>query len=163
MQCAQLLISTYHYWRLDFADSTVSLAEPSVELLTGNQAETLQLQLSLDSEQERKRALEEQARHEMESRVPRWVWVVLLLLGWNELIAVLSNPLLLILLMFVGGASFYAHRLGVLMPTIELVGSTIKKQALSMLSPPPTSQQPSSASSSASSPTLGKADSKKFE
>ena len=38
-----------------------------------------------------------------ESHVPWWLFVVLVVLGWNELMAVLTNPLLLLMLLTVGG------------------------------------------------------------
>jgi hypothetical protein len=38
-----------------------------------------------------------------ESHVPWWIFALLVVLGWNELMAILTNPLLLLMLLTVGG------------------------------------------------------------
>ncbi|KAJ2908336.1 Dynamin-like GTPase that mediates homotypic ER fusion [Coemansia aciculifera] len=52
-------------------------------------------------------------------RVPPWVLVLLVLLGWNEAMAVLFNPVYLVLVCLVGGAAFVVHSLGLWAPLLR--------------------------------------------
>ncbi|KAJ2516617.1 Dynamin-like GTPase that mediates homotypic ER fusion [Coemansia sp. RSA 1939] len=47
-----------------------------------------------------------------QSHVPAWVLVLLVVLGWNEAMAILFNPLYLVLAALVGGSAFVIHSLG---------------------------------------------------
>ncbi|KAJ2483705.1 Dynamin-like GTPase that mediates homotypic ER fusion [Coemansia sp. RSA 2320] len=52
-------------------------------------------------------------------RVPPWVLALLVLLGWNEAMAVLFNPLYLLLVALVAGAAFVVHSLGLWRPLLR--------------------------------------------
>lgn len=54
-----------------------------------------------------------------QNRVPVWVLVLLVLLGWNEAMAVLFNPLYLVVVAIVGGAAFVVHNLGLWGPVLH--------------------------------------------
>ncbi|KAJ2576697.1 Dynamin-like GTPase that mediates homotypic ER fusion, partial [Coemansia sp. RSA 1836] len=53
------------------------------------------------------------------ARVPPWVLVLLVLLGWNEAMAVLFNPVYLVLVCMVGAAAFVVHSLGLWRPLLR--------------------------------------------
>ncbi|KAJ2859726.1 Dynamin-like GTPase that mediates homotypic ER fusion [Coemansia aciculifera] len=55
-------------------------------------------------------------------KVPAWVLVLLVLLGWNEAMAVLFNPLYLVLVCMVGGAALVVHLLGMWGPLLRAAG-----------------------------------------
>ena len=61
--------------------------------------------------------------------IPPYVLLLLLILGWNELMAVLSSPLLLLLVLFVGGGLFILHQLQYFGPVEEMVW-TIGRQVV---------------------------------
>ncbi|KAJ2776779.1 Dynamin-like GTPase that mediates homotypic ER fusion, partial [Coemansia linderi] len=52
-------------------------------------------------------------------RVPPWLIVLLVMLGWNEAMAVLFNPLYLVLVCMVGGGVFVVHFLGMWGPLLR--------------------------------------------
>ncbi|KAJ2739739.1 Dynamin-like GTPase that mediates homotypic ER fusion, partial [Coemansia sp. BCRC 34301] len=52
-------------------------------------------------------------------KVPAWVLVLLVLLGWNEAMAVLFNPVYLVLVCMVGGAAVVVHSLGLWGPLLR--------------------------------------------
>ncbi|KAJ2522890.1 Dynamin-like GTPase that mediates homotypic ER fusion [Coemansia sp. RSA 2049] len=54
-----------------------------------------------------------------QSHVPAWVLVLLVVLGWNEAMAILFNPLYLVLAALVGGSAFVIHSLGLWGPVVR--------------------------------------------
>eukprot|EP00127_Corallochytrium_limacisporum_P004079 Clim_evm24s157 gene=Clim_evmTU24s157 len=57
-------------------------------------------------------ALETQRHNSMETKMPTWAYAVGLLLGANEIYAILVNPVLLVLMLILGGIAFTLHKLG---------------------------------------------------
>ncbi|KAJ1960459.1 Dynamin-like GTPase that mediates homotypic ER fusion [Dipsacomyces acuminosporus] len=60
-----------------------------------------------------------------QNHIPVWAIVVMIILGWNEAMTILFNPVYLILVALVGGAAFVVHNLGLWGPVIRaLNGAT---------------------------------------
>jgi hypothetical protein len=55
---------------------------------------------------------------QLKTEIPRWVLPILLVLGWNEIIYLLSSPLMLFLVLLVTAAAFLLHQTGLLRPTM---------------------------------------------
>ncbi|KAI8872586.1 membrane organization and biogenesis-related protein [Ramicandelaber brevisporus] len=47
-----------------------------------------------------------------EARVPYWTMILLAILGWNEFVALLQSPILLVLLLILGSMAYVVHSLG---------------------------------------------------
>ena len=45
------------------------------------------------------------------SQIPMWIYAVLVVLGWNEFIVVLRNPLYFLVLLIIGGGSYLVFQL----------------------------------------------------
>ncbi|KAI7827928.1 root hair defective 3 GTP-binding protein [Kickxella alabastrina] len=56
-----------------------------------------------------------------QNQVPMWVIALLVMLGWNEAMTVLFNPIYLILVCLIGGAAFVVHNLGMWGPLLRTV------------------------------------------
>lgn len=81
------------------------------ELIDEKRQQRLHGQLTRDLEVvfvEAKRSLIQQA-----TRIPWWIFVLMLLLGWNEFMAILRNPLLLLACLMAAGAFFLGQVMGV--------------------------------------------------
>ncbi|KAJ2560014.1 Dynamin-like GTPase that mediates homotypic ER fusion [Coemansia sp. RSA 1933] len=91
-------------------DATLTLISPArqreLAKRFGREADALYL--------EAKRAMVTTQNH-----VPVWVMVLLVILGWNEAMAILFNPLYLVLTALVGGAAVVIHNLGLWGPVIR--------------------------------------------
>jgi len=48
------------------------------------------------------------------SSIPSWAWIVLLVLGWDKLLKVVSNPILFALILFIILSAFFLKQLGLL-------------------------------------------------
>ncbi|KAL2116296.1 hypothetical protein VTJ04DRAFT_8463 [Mycothermus thermophilus] len=57
------------------------------------------------------------------TQVPLYFYVVLLLLGWNEILMVLRNPILFMLLLIMGGATYVAYTLNLLGPMMQMANA----------------------------------------
>ncbi|KAI9500339.1 root hair defective 3 GTP-binding protein [Coemansia spiralis] len=93
-------------------DRTLTLISPArqreLSKRFGREADALYL--------EAKRAMVSTQNH-----VPMWVIVLLVLLGWNEAMTILFNPVYLILTAMVGGAAVVVHNLGLWGPVLRTV------------------------------------------
>ncbi|VDB95922.1 unnamed protein product [Peniophora sp. CBMAI 1063] len=70
------------------------------------------------------------------AQIPYWMYGVLVVLGWNEAMAVLFNPLYFAMLAILAGAGYMVMRLGLLGPLLQVgttVGREIHRQAESRL------------------------------
>jgi len=63
------------------------------------------------------------------SHIPPWFYVLLLVLGWNELMTVLRNPLLFLLVLLIGGGAFVVVQAGLLGPLMK-VGNAVFDQSV---------------------------------
>jgi protein SEY1 len=63
------------------------------------------------------------------SQVPAWFYVILLVLGWNELMAVLRNPILFVLFIAMAGGGFLVLQAGMVGPMAE-VGNAVLEQGV---------------------------------
>ncbi|ONH67256.1 Protein SEY1 [Cyberlindnera fabianii] len=61
------------------------------------------------------------------SQVPPLMYVLLLVLGWNEFMAILRNPLYLVLTIMIGTCLFFVHTLNLWGP-LELASNTLIKE-----------------------------------
>jgi hypothetical protein len=61
------------------------------------------------------------------SRIPAWFYVILLVLGWNELMAVLRNPLLFLFVLLVGAGLYVAHTLNLWGPILSVTGAMAER------------------------------------
>ncbi|KAK1761500.1 protein SEY1 [Echria macrotheca] len=59
------------------------------------------------------------------SQVPLYYYVLLVLLGWNEIMTVLRNPVLFMLLIILGGGTYVAHTLNLLGPMMQMGGAAV--------------------------------------
>ncbi|KAJ2660742.1 Dynamin-like GTPase that mediates homotypic ER fusion [Coemansia sp. RSA 1199] len=60
-----------------------------------------------------------------QNHVPVWVMVLLVLLGWNEAMAILFNPLYLVLTALIAGSAFVLHNLRLWGPAVRAVGGLV--------------------------------------
>jgi protein SEY1 len=63
------------------------------------------------------------------SNVPAWFYVLLLVLGWNELMAVLRNPVLFVLFVLMSGGGYLVVQAGLLGPLMK-VGNAVVDQSV---------------------------------
>lgn len=61
------------------------------------------------------------------SRIPAAFYLILLLLGWNELMAVLRNPLLFALCLLTLGGAYVAYNLNLIGPIFSVSGAMIER------------------------------------
>lgn len=79
-----------------------------------------------------------QAQNASNAKVPLWMIALVCFLGMDEILAILRNPLLLFLIVVVGGGAYMAHQVGALMPMISVAKAT----ALSLLGQAQVSHSP---------------------
>ncbi|KAJ2190373.1 Dynamin-like GTPase that mediates homotypic ER fusion [Coemansia sp. RSA 532] len=60
-----------------------------------------------------------------QNHVPVWVMVLLVLLGWNEAMTILFNPLYLVLTALIAGSAFVLHNLRLWGPAVRAVGGLV--------------------------------------
>ncbi|KAK4156355.1 protein SEY1 [Chaetomidium leptoderma] len=63
------------------------------------------------------------------TQVPLYFYVVLLVLGWNEIVMVLRNPILCVLILLMGGGTYLAYTLNLLGPMMQMANAA-SNQAL---------------------------------
>ncbi|KAK4224957.1 protein SEY1 [Podospora fimiseda] len=63
------------------------------------------------------------------TQVPLYFYVILLVLGWNEILMVLRNPLLILILLLTGGGTYVAYSLNLLGPMAQM-GNAAFNQAI---------------------------------
>jgi hypothetical protein len=63
------------------------------------------------------------------SNVPAWFYVLLLVLGWNELMAVLRNPVLFVLFVLMSGGGYLVVQAGLLGPLMK-IGNAVVDQSV---------------------------------
>ncbi|KAK4458681.1 RHD3/Sey1 [Cladorrhinum samala] len=63
------------------------------------------------------------------TQVPLYFYVILLVLGWNEILIVLRNPLLILLILLTGGGTYVAYSLNLLGPMAQM-GNAALNQAV---------------------------------
>lgn len=61
------------------------------------------------------------------SQIPPWFYVLLLVLGWNELMAVLRNPVLFVLFALMAGGGYIIVQLGLLGPIIKVTNAAVEQ------------------------------------
>ncbi|CAP71009.1 uncharacterized protein PODANS_6_3800 [Podospora anserina S mat+] len=54
------------------------------------------------------------------TQVPLYFYVILLILGWNEILMVLRNPFLILLILVMGGGTYIAYSLNLLGPMMQM-------------------------------------------
>ncbi|KAK1828302.1 protein SEY1 [Podospora conica] len=57
------------------------------------------------------------------TQVPLYFYVILLVLGWNEIVMVLRNPVLFVLILLMGGGTYVAYTLNLLGPMSQMGGA----------------------------------------
>ncbi|KAJ2348692.1 Dynamin-like GTPase that mediates homotypic ER fusion [Coemansia sp. RSA 2618] len=95
-------------------------AERSLTLITAARQRELSKRFGREAD-----ALYLEAKRAMvttQNRVPPWVLVLLVLLGWNEAMAIMFNPLYLVLTALVAGTAFVLHSLRLWGPAVRAVG-----------------------------------------
>lgn len=65
------------------------------------------------------------------SQIPYWIYGVIAILGWNEFVAVLRNPVYTVFLIVAGVTAFVVHRLGLEGPLIQVL-TTVGREVHSM-------------------------------
>jgi len=63
------------------------------------------------------------------SQIPPWFYVLLLVLGWNELMAVLRNPILIVLFVVMAGGGWIVVQAGMVGPIVK-IGNAVVEQSL---------------------------------
>lgn len=61
------------------------------------------------------------------AKIPSWLFVLLLLLGWNELMSVLSSPVYFMSLLVFGGAIYVVYGLGLAGPMLQVTVAASKE------------------------------------
>ncbi|KAK3944464.1 protein SEY1 [Diplogelasinospora grovesii] len=57
------------------------------------------------------------------TQVPLYFYAVLLVLGWNEIVMVLRNPMLFLLILIIGGGTYVAYTLNLLGPMMQMANA----------------------------------------
>ncbi|KAK0723246.1 RHD3/Sey1 [Lasiosphaeria miniovina] len=57
------------------------------------------------------------------TQVPLYFYVVLLVLGWNEIVMVLRNPMLFVLILIMAGGTYVAYNLNLLGPMMQMANA----------------------------------------
>ncbi|KAL2195648.1 RHD3/Sey1 [Corynascus similis CBS 632.67] len=57
------------------------------------------------------------------TQVPLYFYVILLVLGWNEIVMVLRNPVLFMLILVMGGGTYVAYTLNLLGPMMQMANA----------------------------------------
>jgi hypothetical protein len=63
------------------------------------------------------------------SNIPAWFYVLLLVLGWNELMAVLRNPIWIILFAILAGGGYLVVQAGLVGPLMK-IGNAVVEQSV---------------------------------
>ncbi|KAJ2784518.1 Dynamin-like GTPase that mediates homotypic ER fusion [Coemansia javaensis] len=98
-------------------------AERSLALISGSRARELAKRFGREADAlylEAKRAMVTTQNH-----VPAWVLVLLVVLGWNEAMVILFNPLYLVLVAMLGGAAAVLHQLRLWGPVLRAVNGML--------------------------------------
>jgi hypothetical protein len=69
-------------------------------------------------------------------RIPAWFYVLLLVLGWNELMAVIRNPILVVLFALMAGGAWLVVQAGLMGPIVKL-GNAVVEQSVEIAKVPP--------------------------
>ncbi|KAK9765237.1 Dynamin-like GTPase that mediates homotypic ER fusion [Basidiobolus ranarum] len=69
------------------------------------------------------------------TRVPYWIIVLLMVLGWNEFLSILSNPIYLIFAIFTGAVSYLVYALNLSGPASRVL-TTVFDKAVHQISAP---------------------------
>lgn len=59
------------------------------------------------------------------THIPPWIYVLLAVLGWNEFVAVIRNPLFVTLTLILGATFFVIHKFGLWGPVVNVVQSAV--------------------------------------
>jgi len=106
-------------------------------------------------------ARNEQDRINQATKVPVWMLVALVFLGWNEFMSILRNPIYFMLLLLLGGAAYVIHSLNMWGPikfiAQNVIGEILRQTNLTHLAPELAQQQAQSAPSAPSTPYLSSA------
>jgi protein SEY1 len=63
------------------------------------------------------------------SNIPSWFYILLLVLGWNELMAVLRNPLWIVLFAIMAGGGYLVVQAGLVGPLMK-IGNAVVEQSV---------------------------------
>jgi protein SEY1 len=63
------------------------------------------------------------------AQVPGWFYVLLIVLGWNEMMAVLRNPVLFVLFIILAGGGYLAVQAGMVGPMMK-IGNAVVEQSV---------------------------------
>jgi protein SEY1 len=61
------------------------------------------------------------------SQIPAWMYVLLLVLGWNELMALWRNPILFVLFVVMVGGGYLAVQMGLLVPMMKVANAMVEE------------------------------------
>jgi hypothetical protein len=89
-------------------------------LLTAAQTASFKEDFLVDVEGALHDAQRERERNMAQNRVPAWAVVMMLVLGYNEIVAILSNPLFLVLAVLLAVGGFVVHQLGMWGPVTSV-------------------------------------------
>ena len=95
----------------------------------------------------RKEAIKERLKRDMDTayyeakrsmvtttaRIPPWILVLLCFLGWNEFVAVLSNPLYLFFIIFAGAGAYFLYVTNMIGPALHL-GKAMLREGMPLFS-----------------------------
>ncbi|AJT80898.1 AFH_G0051040.mRNA.1.CDS.1 [Saccharomyces cerevisiae] len=59
------------------------------------------------------------------THIPPWIYVLLAVLGWNEFVAVIRNPLFVTLTLILGATFFVIHKFGLWGPVVNVIQSAV--------------------------------------
>jgi hypothetical protein len=62
-----------------------------------------------------------------QASIPMWLYFVLLVLGWNEIMMVLRNPILTLLVILIVTVSYMAYYTGMSHPILQIVKATFQE------------------------------------
>lgn len=113
-------------------------AAATVLLISEQQQVEIEHQFKLDIESILFDAQREQERVAAVTKLPTWAYGVILFLGWNELMAVLRNPFVMVVVVMLGIAAFAVNALGMWGPVtagLKLAAEQAYKQIVDLITP----------------------------
>jgi hypothetical protein len=80
-----------------------------------------------DSNEAFRQAKREQDNLRTTTKIPYYMFIVTAILGWNEFLTVLYNPLASVFFLLLAGVGFVLYKLGMLGPTLVMIESQLRQ------------------------------------
>jgi len=133
-QIGEQVLEQFSLVRLNEKDDSVkyldlsSNSNPDVNLilLSRDEADQIKSEYEREAESMYIQALRDQENVSTTAQIPAFMWVLVVVLGFNEFVAIISSPLLLILTILLGIGGYIIYMLGLTGPAQQVLVALIK-------------------------------------